>query len=127
MNLLKKRKVDILIITILIIIAGMSWIFYADIYSKKGNEVQIYIDDKLVKTLPLDTDTEYKIQSDHGYNILKISDGKAWIIEASCKNHVCIEHNKISHNNESIVCLPNHLVVQIQNTKSSNKIDDIAR
>ena len=49
------------------------------------------------------------------YNVVVISGGKVSVTEASCKNQVCVKHGAISGPGESIVCLPNRLVVRIDN------------
>ena len=49
------------------------------------------------------------------YNVVEIKDGKVSVTEASCKNQVCVRHGAISRSGESIVCLPNRLVVRIEN------------
>ena len=48
------------------------------------------------------------------YNVVEISSGKVSVTEASCKNQVCVKHVAISRAGESIVCLPNRLVVRIE-------------
>lgn len=47
------------------------------------------------------------------YNVVEISGGSVRVSEASCKNQVCVHHSSISRPGESIVCLPNRLVVRI--------------
>ena len=49
------------------------------------------------------------------YHVVEIEDGKVSVTEASCKNQVCVRHGAISGSGESIVCLPNRLVVRIEN------------
>lgn len=127
MSVLKKRKIDLLIVGLLLIISGCIWIFIIKYNHADGNEVEVYVDDKLVNTFSLTKNQEYKIDSEYGFNILKIDNGKVWICKASCKNHICMEHNKISHNGESIICLPNHLVIRIINGERSPKIDAIVK
>jgi hypothetical protein len=50
------------------------------------------------------------------YNVVEISGGTVSVTEASCKNQVCVKHGAISRSGESIVCLPNRLVVRIENS-----------
>lgn len=47
------------------------------------------------------------------YNIVEIKNGMVSVIEASCRNQICVKHSPISRSGESIVCLPNRLVVRI--------------
>lgn len=51
------------------------------------------------------------------YNTVEISGCEVRVTEASCKNQVCVKHGSISHTGESIVCLPNRLVVRIEDPK----------
>ena len=48
------------------------------------------------------------------YNVVVISGGSVSVTEASCKNQVCVKHGTISKTGETIVCLPNRLVVRIE-------------
>ena len=48
------------------------------------------------------------------YNVVSVSGGTVTVTEASCKNQVCVKHGAISAAGESIVCLPNRLVVRIE-------------
>ena len=48
------------------------------------------------------------------YNVVIIDSGSVSVSEASCKNQVCVRHGSISHPGESIVCLPNRLIVSIE-------------
>jgi hypothetical protein len=52
------------------------------------------------------------------HNVVVISGGRVSVTEASCKNQVCVRHGSISRPGESIVCLPNRLIVRIQNGAS---------
>jgi len=47
-------------------------------------------------------------------NVVEISGGAVSVTEASCKNQVCVKHGAINRTGESIVCLPNRLVVRIE-------------
>ena len=61
-----------------------------------------------------DHDDEASAQYDY-YNVVAISSGTVSVTEASCKNQVCVKHGTITKPGESIVCLPNRLVVRIEN------------
>ena len=65
---------------------------------------------------PLDQDREERIElPDGSYNIMVIADGTVDVSDASCPDRICVNHKKISKRNESIICLPNQVVVQIEN------------
>ena len=48
------------------------------------------------------------------FNVVHVSGGEVSVSSASCKNSVCVRHKAISRSGESIVCLPNKLVVSIE-------------
>ena len=63
-------------------------------------------------------DTEYynmiKIQGKVGECILIIKDGEAYMQEADCPNQICVHHSPVSHKGETIVCLPNRVIIEIR-------------
>lgn len=57
---------------------------------------------------------------DKDYNILQISGGAAAIIEANCGDHTCVRTGAVSREGEMIVCLPHHLVIEIEGGEISD-------
>lgn len=75
----------------------------------------VTIDGAFYGSFALTTDTVEKIElPDGGYNVLEIKEGKADIIEASCPDGICVNHRAVSKQSQSIVCLPNKVVVEIE-------------
>ncbi|WP_408072616.1 NusG domain II-containing protein [Butyrivibrio sp. JL13D10] len=112
------KKNDIILITVIIAIAILSfWGIKAfQKYNSGGPAVAaVTIDDKTYGEYPLSEDIEEKIElPDGNYNILIISDGYARVVEASCPDKICVHHSPIRYQGETIVCLPNKLVVEIK-------------
>ncbi len=90
---------------------------------QNGAYVQVEANTKIVETLPLNEDTEYKIQTENGTNTLVVKDGFAYISKADCKNQICVHHGKISKNGESIICLPHRVVITVIDKNDENEID----
>lgn len=85
-----------------------------------GAKVIIESGGELYATYSLHEDRTLKVpapNSDDAYNVVEIKDGKVSVTEATCKNQVCVRHGEISRSGESIVCLPNRLVVRIENAE----------
>lgn len=62
----------------------------------------------------LDEDQEIPICIDGTEtNLLIIEDGAADMTEADCPDQICVNHKAISKEHETIVCLPNEVVVEI--------------
>ncbi len=71
-----------------------------------------------------DPDDAASAQYDY-YNVVEIKSGSVTVTEASCKNQVCVRHGAISKSGESIVCLPNRLVVRIENGEEGGGYDSV--
>lgn len=69
--------------------------------------------------------TEKQEISIEGKNILVIEGGEAKITEANCPDKLCTYQKSISKEGESIVCLPNKIVVSIRGGAESD-LDSIA-
>lgn len=82
--------------------------------SPTGGTVEVQVDGITVATLPLDADTTYVIDgANGGHNTLVITDGKAAVTEATCPDGVCVRHRAIDKAGQSIICLPNKVVVRV--------------
>ena len=55
-----------------------------------------------------------KIPGKVGECILIIKDGEAYMQEADCPNQICVHHSPVSHKGETIVCLPNRVIIEIR-------------
>lgn len=120
-----KYKKDIFII---LAFFGMAVLFFVfnKIMAESGDTVFVYVDETVYAEYDLSKDNQYEINTEYGKNVITIKDGHVSISSASCKNQVCVNHNPISTSNESIICIPNHLVVRIKSEKNGD-IDDIAK
>ena len=117
-----KKKDFILIFVVLIVIASTFGINYF-VNTKSGENIEIYVDNKLYKTYSIDDEEKLKIESEEGYNIVKIHDHGVEIIEASCPDKVCVHSGFITKPSESIVCLPNKIHIKIT-THDDNHEDE---
>lgn len=73
--------------------------------------VTVRIQGEIKETYDLSEDQV--IEVDHGANVIKIKNGEVDMTEADCPDQLCVHQKPISSNHESIVCLPNRVVVQI--------------
>lgn len=71
----------------------------------------VYSNGVFVRQIPLETDGEYRIDSDGEWNILTVSEGKISVTEASCPSQDCVHRGAADHG-APIVCLPNRLVIE---------------
>jgi hypothetical protein len=89
---------------------------YAEKKFPAGTEVQIFVNNKLAYTLPLNVDRNIHVKGPIGTTIIEISRGLVRISDSPCNNKICIQHGWIRKG--SVVCLPNRILVLIQSGSS---------
>ena len=62
---------------------------------------------------------DQKIRINGGTNILTIKNGKAKMTDADCPDQLCVHQKAASKNHESIICLPNKVVVEVDGSEES--------
>lgn len=124
----KLFKKNDLILIIFLTLTSVVMLIGISLFSKKGATVVVSVDGKEVASFPLDEDTVYNIGGYHGgENILEVKDGKAHLTDASCPDKLCVSMGYINKSGQSIICLPNKVVIEIKgNTKDSNNFDTIS-
>lgn len=112
------KKWDGVIIVALIIISlipeGVTFIINNNKYNNLY--VEVYSEGKLYKKLPLNKNSEeisFTINNELGENVIEIDKGQVKIIDADCPDQICVKAHAIGKSGESIICLPNKLVVKI--------------
>ena len=121
-----KYRLDIIIVLSVVVI-GVVMLLALVFTQKSGEYVIVKMDGAEIARFELHSDAEYEIKGDHGErNLLVIKDGKAEIKEASCPDGLCVRTGKIDKEGQSIVCLPNKVVVEISGKGQDNDVDIIA-
>lgn len=106
------KKQDWIIIGSVLILAA-AILLGRSLTGSSGNMAVVTLNGTVIIEQTLSEDVVLPIQSEEGYNLLQIADGRAAIIEADCRDQICVKHTAVSKQGESIVCLPHQLVVEI--------------
>lgn len=110
------RKADFVLLAVLIVV-GIAVSAVLSLGSTGGDKVVIKVDGDVYGRYSLSEDKTIDVRQDSEnvkYNIVVIKDGTVSVAEASCHNQVCVDHKPISASGESIVCLPNKMIVTIE-------------
>ena len=119
-------KNDILLIAALLLLSGALMLVLL-LSQKHGSTVVISVDGKDVKSFSLYEDTRFVIDGYHGgSNVLVIENGEAYLESASCPDKLCVNMGKISKVGQSIICLPNKVVIEIRGDSSEEEYDAVA-
>ena len=123
MKSFKLRKADLLLLAAALVFGAV--LAAVLLLRASGGTVQVRVAGAVTAGYPLDRDASYTITgANGGTNLLVIEDGAARIEEASCPDGVCVHTGRIRRNGQSIVCLPNQVVVEIvSDTENSSGVD----
>lgn len=106
-----KRKADILII---LLILGIAAALYFPLAQRgEGREAVISVDGAEYARLPLDRDARIVVETKFGRNVVEAAGGEVFMPEADCPDKLCVRQRAIKRSGETIVCLPNRVVVEI--------------
>ena len=122
-NGMSRLKNDVRFIVALlgiVLLAGLALLLFRSV----GDTATVLLDGEVFAEYSLSENREIEIWNGDGYNVLVIEGGKAFVKSASCPDGICVAHRPIEHNGESIVCLPNKMVVEIH-TNSGDPPDII--
>ena len=110
------NKRDLILIgLIVVLIAAVS--LTVMLTKEAGACVIVRVFGKQAATYSLLEDGEYPLNG--GTNILRIQEGKAYLTDADCPDHLCVKQGKIDQTGESITCLPNRLTVTVYGAEDS--------
>ena len=100
------------------LLCGLAGVLGWQLLGVRGTVVEISVDGESVATYPLSEDRVVPLPTGVGgeeTNVLRICDGKADVTEASCPDGICVDHHPIHREGETIVCLPNRMVITVCN------------
>ena len=96
----------------LLLLLGGIWFYFFK--GEKGAVAEVTIDGQFYGTYSLEEEQTVEIiVDDKVKNVLKIQNGKADMTAADCPDLLCVHQRAVSNQNETIVCLPNKVVVEI--------------
>ena len=105
------NKKDVYLIVILLIVATCLFLF---IKQEKGQYALVYYNNNLVKKIPLNRNKEYDIGGYNGNIHIVVKNGFISVTDEISPRHLC-QKKKIHNLGESIICLPNKVVIKIDN------------
>lgn len=116
----KVGKKEILLLIIVFAVAVIGYFVFQKMQSTPGGQVKVTVDGAVYGTYDLyptgekAQKIEIKDADGNVTNTLVIQDGKADMISADCPDKLCVDQHAISSNGETIVCLPNKVVVEVE-------------
>lgn len=120
-------KGDKVLIVFVILLAMVSTLFIRrQAFSSTGKYISVQVNGKEIKKIIFDRKiigNTIPVQTEYGYNLIEIGDEKVRVIEADCPDKIDVKQGYISRIGETIVCLPNKMVVEIKGLDKDTEID----
>ena len=116
-----KRK-DCMLILFVLCAAGCIFLVQRCLSERGAGSVVVHVDGEITGIYDLAEDGEIPVND--GTNLLEIKDGEVSMTRADCPDQICVHPRAISADGESIICLPNRVVVEITAGKE-NPLDAV--
>lgn len=122
----KHLRNDILLLVLLILV-GVSAYFFKEQSIRKAafsSVALINVNGETLYRIDLNKDDTFSLDTEFGYNMVTVKDGKIMVSKADCPDQICVNHAPISKKGEVIICLPHKLEITI--IESEESIDAVA-
>lgn len=107
------KKADFILMAVLILFGIVGSILVSSAQGL-GDKVTITVDGELYGTYSLSEDREIRVENGKKKNLVVIENHTVKMESANCKNGVCVNHKPIAASGQSIICLPNRVVVSVE-------------
>ncbi|MFH1715626.1 MAG: NusG domain II-containing protein [Elusimicrobiota bacterium] len=107
------KKWDVILILFLLCSAGTLYLFRYFGSNADSNSLYVVVyegNDEIMRT-GLSEHKEFKVAENR--MTIEIKDNKARVLDSSCAEQICVETGWIAKAGQSIVCVPNRVVVKI--------------
>lgn len=94
-------------------------------YQSKGNIVNIVVNGNELVRADINIDKKFSVKGVLGVTEIEIKSGKVRVIDSPCGNKTCVKTGWIDKPYQSIICIPNRVVVEI--ISDNKEIDAITR
>lgn len=108
-NKMKFRKNDIILIASLLVVSTIA-LFALLLTREDGAKAKVEIGGKLYGTYALNDNKEIDLKK----STLVIEDGNAFVKNSNCRDKICEHQGRINEIGETIVCLPNKIIITIE-------------
>lgn len=110
--LVDMNKSDIKLVVILLVVSIIGVLCFS-FFSKKGESAYVYYGGNPVLTIDLSIDNDYVVAGELGDVFIVVRGGKIKVEDETSPLHLCSLQGFIDSELESIVCLPNKVVINI--------------
>lgn len=115
------KKKDLILICSVLVLAAAFWLVPRAVGlfgNSKEQKLRITVSGEEYGTYSLEEDQVIKVGDT---NVCEIKDKKVSMLSADCPDQLCIHQRTIQLQGETIVCLPNKVVLEITGTRQTDQ------
>lgn len=110
-------KWDKAVIVFLLTVALLSYVVFSfAIFGEQAEGIEVFVDGKRYASYSFADITDekiLKIETENGFNVLKITEKGAVMTNASCPDKMDVKSGEISKAGQMIICVPNKVSVRV--------------
>ena len=123
------KKKDLILVGAALLVALVLYAISQVTLGTQAAQVVVTVGGEEVLRRPLAMSDTYEIaQEDGDVNIIRVENGAVFMLEANCRDGLCIRQGKMKNAAKTIVCLPHELVVRLDGeamADPSGEMDDL--
>lgn len=126
-NILKNSRFWILLILGIFLLSSLS-VYLLQHIQQDSCIAGIYQNGQLIQEIDLarETGRTFIVESPTGgSNTIRVEHGRICMLDATCPDHLCVKQGWIDTGVYPIVCLPNKLTIQLENSSTDAGAPDI--
>lgn len=115
------NKNDIKLIIIVLVVIAILFIIYF-LNNNKANMAYVYYENDLILTIDLNIDNIYEVDGENGTVKIEVLNNQIRVVEENSPRHLCSKQGFISNSGQSIICLPNKIIIELPNNEIDTEV-----
>lgn len=124
------RVGDVVVVVVVVAASVVSMLAIAHARTgARGGEAIVEVDGREVHRFVLSDGQprrEIRVEGANGPSTLVIEDGKARMVRSTCRDKICIGMGWVDSSGQSVVCLPNRVVIRIVGSRKPSGVDAVS-
>jgi hypothetical protein len=119
-------KVDWILAVIILTASVVAFLFISGKDSQAGASALLYCDGRLIESYDLSQDQVVTQQVGEHQLRLEINTGRIRVVDSDCPRQICKHAGWISGQNQTIVCVPDRVLIEIKGLAGSSGLDAVS-
>jgi hypothetical protein len=85
-----------------------------------GSEIVVQVNGKIVARMNLSQNQQMEITGARGAMLIQVAQGRVRVVSSNCPEKICVKTGAIHRAGDTIVCVPNRVVIRITGSGQAN-------